>query len=307
VDVIYRIAYPYRVHGADARRVLVFLTSENHRFEAGDFSPAPENAGRWRSGEPVFVTPSHWSRAGLLEAGFRDPVVVPHGVDGSVFFPPNEQQRRDLRAGLGVGEDDFMFLNVSAMSTNKGIDLLLLAFARLRQTRRDAVLVLKDQSNLYGTTAASLVDDLARQLPHLLTPDVLGSIRKISSNLDLDELRVLYGAADAYVSPYRAEGFNLPPLEAAACGTPVILTKGGASDDYFDPSFALQVESTRKSSDQLGVYLEPSLDHLADRMEALMLDRAPGLDPAAGRAWVTGRFSWQGAVRQLVDLAGRAA
>ena len=307
VDAIYRIAFPYRVYRGNAERVFVFLTSENHRVEPDDVSSVPGRSERCRSAEAVFVTPSSWSREGLLQSGFRDPVVVPHGVDAAVFHPSSENERREQRAALGVADDEFLFLNVSAMTLNKGIDLLLLAFSMLRQKRRNAVLVLKDQSNLYGTTASGLVEDLARQLPHLLTSEVLGSIRKISGNLDLAQLRSLYGAADAYVSPYRAEGFNLPPLEAAACGTPVILTKGGASDDYFDSSFALQVESARKSSDQLGTYLEPSVDHLVDRMEALMLNRAPELDAAKGREWVTEKFSWRSAVRQLVDVVGNAA
>ena len=36
-----------------------------------------------------------------------------------------------------------------------------------------------------------------------------------------DKMADLYRAADVYAAPYRAEGFNLPVLEAAACGVPV--------------------------------------------------------------------------------------
>jgi glycosyltransferase involved in cell wall biosynthesis len=173
----------------------------------------------------------------------------------------------------------------------------------LRQKRPGAALVLKDQSNLYGVTAAGLVTDLARQLPHLLTPEALASIHMVDSNLTLGGLRRLYGSADAYVSPYRAEGFNLPPLEAAACGLPVIVTRGGPSDDYADPAFAVQVESRRMRSDELGVYLEPDLDHLIACMDALM--ERP-LDGGKGRAYVTERFSWKNATRRLVDVLGGA-
>ena len=66
---------------------------------------------------------------------------------------------------------------------------------------------------------------------------MLSNIIVISKNLTLKELSELYGSCDAYVSSYRAEGFNMPPLEAAACGIPAILTSGGSTDDYYDPSF----------------------------------------------------------------------
>src|SRR5205085_8452889 len=37
-----------------------------------------------------------------------------------------------------------------------------------------------------------------------------------------DDLVALYNAADLFVSPSLFEGFGLPPLEAMACGTPVV-------------------------------------------------------------------------------------
>tara|TARA_B100000965_G_C19017406_1_gene509470 strand:+ start:55 stop:294 length:240 start_codon:yes stop_codon:yes gene_type:complete len=57
------------------------------------------------------------------------------------------------------------------------------------------------------------------------------------------QLIELYNITDCYVSPYRAEGFNLTPLEAAASGIPIIVTKGGSTDDYFNSQLGLQIES----------------------------------------------------------------
>ncbi|KAJ3024471.1 hypothetical protein HDV00_000914 [Rhizophlyctis rosea] len=51
----------------------------------------------------------------------------------------------------------------------------------------------------------------------------------------------LYNAADCYISPYTAEGFNLPVLEALACGIPVVVTKGGPTDDFTCPEVAKYV------------------------------------------------------------------
>ena len=49
----------------------------------------------------------------------------------------------------------------------------------------------------------------------------------VSESLSFTGVRRLYHAADVLVSPYKAEGFNLPVLEAAASGLTVIVTLGG--------------------------------------------------------------------------------
>lgn len=57
-----------------------------------------------------------------------------------------------------------------------------------------------------------------------------------------DELPVAYAGAKLYVIPSLSEGFGWPPLEAMACGTPVIASKEscipeilGDAPLYFDP------------------------------------------------------------------------
>lgn len=50
--------------------------------------------------------------------------------------------------------------------------------------------------------------------------------------VDRPTLRELYRQALVFVYPSRHEGFGLPPLEAMACGTPVLSTATGAIDDY---------------------------------------------------------------------------
>ena len=110
------------------------------------------------------------------------------------------------------------------MTWNKGIDNLVVAFSVIKKKYSYVRLILKDQSNLYKITAKKLIFDVKKKFPQLLTDEVLSSITLISKNLTLKELSELYGSCDAYVSPYRAEGFNIPSLEAAACGIPVILT-----------------------------------------------------------------------------------
>lgn len=60
--------------------------------------------------------------------------------------------------------------------------------------------------------------------------------------VDEEELPIAYAGASAYIIPSLSEGFGLPPLEAMACGTPVISSKESCMPEilsdaplYFDP------------------------------------------------------------------------
>lgn len=91
----------------------------------------------------------------------------------------------------------------------------------------------------------------------------------------MSKMSALYQAADAYVSPYRAEGFNLPVLEAAACGVPVICTGGGSTDDFTTESFARRIDSRLcgvQMEGETGSFLEPAVDHLIDLMDRIVDD-----------------------------------
>jgi glycosyltransferase involved in cell wall biosynthesis len=52
--------------------------------------------------------------------------------------------------------------------------------------------------------------------------------------VDRERLRALYQRARIFVYPSRYEGFGIPPLEAMACGAPVIATRTGAIPEYAD-------------------------------------------------------------------------
>jgi glycosyltransferase involved in cell wall biosynthesis len=204
---------------------------------------------------------------------------------------------------MRVRNDDFVLLSVGAMTENKGIDLLLTAFARLRAKHRHLKLVLKDQSNLYGLTADRILAQLAASPDgHLFTEDVVSSIVFVSHNLGIAELAALYGAVDCYVSPYKAEGFNLTPLEAAACGVPIVVTRGGSTDDYFDPAIGLQVDSRRMQSGRRA-WLEPDPESLFEALGQL-IDGRRRFDPAAVSAAVHGRFTWSKVTAELARVLG---
>jgi glycosyltransferase involved in cell wall biosynthesis len=305
VDIIYRIAVPFRISPVTNKKVIVFGTSETQKIPDGVVQPGSVSVIKEQ--DVTIVTPSAWSKEGFIRYGFSSDnvIVVPHGVDTELYKPVDIDVRLEFRRKLGISDEEVVFLSVGAMTPGKGIDLLLLAFTRLALKYPEAKLLLKDQRNLYGIGAAEVISKFLerdRLNEGVISEDILKRIVIIDQNLDLQKLALLYAASDCYVSPYRAEGFNLPPLEAAACGVPIMVTRGGPTDEYARPEFAIQIES-RLHKTNTGNYLEPRLDSIEDAMESI-LKRQFSINFDRTRAVIDERFTWRQAVKQLVGVFG---
>jgi glycosyltransferase involved in cell wall biosynthesis len=68
----------------------------------------------------------------------------------------------------------------------------------------------------------------ARDLPVPRVPDIADA-----------DLPALYGGAALFLFPSRYEGFGLPPLEAAACGAPVLVARGSSMDEHWEGTGSL--------------------------------------------------------------------
>jgi glycosyltransferase involved in cell wall biosynthesis len=303
-DAIYRIAWPLRVHPGRAERVFLFGTCELGRFPPGSFCGPDGTASAVEPRSVEIVTPSRWSREGFLRSGFeeRHVHVIPHGIEPAEFLRRVPDERQQLRAALGIRPDALVFLTVGAMTWNKGIGPLLGAFTQFRLREERAVLVLKGGDSLYGNLMNAAIQEAAQRFPAIANPQVVNSIRYVSQNLTRGELASLYRMSDAYVSPYRAEGFNIPVLEALATGLPVIVTRGGATDDFCPDHLALRVEAIAMSN-SLGSYLEPRVESIIACMEEVARSTAVAeLASREGPRWAAEHYSWRAIARRLGDL-----
>lgn len=270
---VFRIHAPRNLEPIPRSRVGVFLVSESG-INPDDANLAPERIRGLEAAGGFIVTPSHWSRQRLLHHGFSEAAVhvVPHAASGKYFHPLSAELRRAQRRVLKFRDDEVLLLNVGTASWNKGLDLLLYAFGIVRRTRKDLRLLIKDQRYTYGIDGAEYIQSKLKEAG-LLVRNVLDAITIIPHNMDLRGLNALYNLADVYVSPYRAEGYNLPVREALACGTPVMVTSGGATDDFIAADApgridACLYEGVEFSGKLLDAYLEPDLDHLVTLLSA---------------------------------------
>jgi glycosyltransferase involved in cell wall biosynthesis len=309
-DTVLRIASPYDITQSRANKVLTFITVEYGLCPEGYFPDPQPQLELFTQGKHRVITPSSWSKMKLVEYGFPAEriTIVPHGVSTDIFYPMTLDERNTVRQAIGLLPEHFVFLNLGAMTVNKGIDLLLLAFFEIHKRHPQARLVLKDDRKLYGLSGADVVREAMRNHPQLLTQDFMDAIKMLSVTLPLFEMRHLYGMADVYTSPYRAEGFNLPVIESIACGTPVIVTGGGATDDFCEPRTAKMISAKRVDVLKQGLIgtgysLDTSLEELIQAMQDEITSPRAGTDEFnAGRLALCQQYSWSKVASQLHSL-----
>lgn len=309
-DLLLRVDYPYNVGPGDAGRTCVYGTAEMKCVPAMYMRGQVPLAEAIAGSDTVIVTSSEWSKQGFIRSGARAERIftIGNGYDPAIFHPVDAEVHAQLRKAAGWS--GFVFLNVGAMTDNKGIPLLLKAFAKVASLHPEVLLVTKGADALQRSEASLFnhIVGLTRAEQDIVVP----RLRYFGATRSFESMANLYQAADAYVSPYHAEGFNMPVLEAAACGLPVICTKGGSTDDFTRPGFALPIESEIREVAQPqgppGSWLVPDLDSLVAQMLRAIEDPAVGASAkTAGPAYVGAHHTWKHVVDRLLGaMFGRA-
>jgi glycosyltransferase involved in cell wall biosynthesis len=209
-----------------------------------------------------------------------DKITVTHnGVDNDLRKMPVQEAEAALSFyGLAYGS---YILYVGTLEPRKNISALLEAYSFLpKKTQAAFPLILAGGKGW-------LMDNLEDEIRRL----DIASTTVLTGYVPREHLPALYSGATVFVYPSLYEGFGLPPLEAMACGTPVITSN---------------VSSLPEVVGDAGIMVDPyDVKRLRDEIERVLEDsslRASLGDRGVARAK---HFTWENCARQTLDVYNR--
>lgn len=205
-------------------------------------------------------------------------MVLPYLVDTKLFVElPGPALAREAFAVLRPPGPRVLFMG--RLHLKKGIEVLLGAVRRLHHSGLRARLIVAGSGDEpYVNSLRAKVRELGIQS----SVDFLGLVtgeRKLS----------LYQACDVLALPTNQENFGLVLIEAMACGTPVVTTRGVDIWREIEAAGAVIVEQTEES--------------LAEALRGLLSDpHSLSERGAAGRGWVMNAFEPAGSALKYENL-----
>jgi glycosyltransferase involved in cell wall biosynthesis len=271
----------------------------------------PELFGeRYRTGETFKSRVSHGFETMVLRSAraliavsavTRDDLVRVHGVDPArvhvVHHGLHERFRVQDAGTVAAVRERFglrqpFVLYVGGIDERKNVRMLVEAFAHARSLGLPAATELVFAGRVESAAEYPALRERVRAL------GLEGVFRTPGFVADAD-LPALYAAAGVFAFPSLYEGFGFPPLEAMACGTPVVSTAGGALGEVLGEAAVLAPADDPRAFGAALAALPRDAAALAGRSAA-------GLAHAARFTWDRAAESTVQAYRDVVERRGPA-
>jgi glycosyltransferase involved in cell wall biosynthesis len=216
------------------------------------------------------VTISEFSKSEIIRyLGISEEkiVVMPCGVDFTKYHPNYTMDEVNaVKNKYHINEDYLLYLGT--LEPRKNITRLIQAYAQLKTTNTVIPkLVLAGRKGWMYDSIFEIVKELH------LEEDVI-----FTGYIDAKESPILMKGALAFLFPTIYEGFGMPPLEAMACGTPVLVSNAASLPEVVGDA---------------GIFVDPmSIDSIREGIEDLLINEAVRNDLSRRGIERAQTFSW---------------
>jgi glycosyltransferase involved in cell wall biosynthesis len=202
IDIVLNEHNHYYFHDSYSGYKIAYNVWESTQYSEEFFNRLLEFDELW--------VPTQWQKDISIEQGYPEDkiFIIPEGVDGKTFKPTSKPKKKDK----------FQFVIVGRWDYRKGIKESIEGFLKAFPDNPDVELLLNVE-NPYPVDGMNSTEERLKY--YGLEDDRI----KILKFLDRKQYISLLQNANVLISCARAEGWNLPLIEALACGTPSIYTK----------------------------------------------------------------------------------
>ncbi|WP_417808298.1 glycosyltransferase family 4 protein [Thioclava sp.] len=250
-------------------RLKLLFTSASQRQHSG--------YTKWLIGKMDRVVATSQRTASYLE---RNCDVILHGIDADSFTPAPDRAALRTKLGLPGG---LLVGCYGRIRAQKGTDAFVDAM----------IAVLPSRPNVTGLVMGRAVGEHGAFLEGLkarVAKSGLAGRILFLPEVSVDKMADWYRVLDLYIAPQRWEGFGLTPIEAMACGVPVVATRVGAFEEIV--------------TDETGALVDPGDPAALATAAAPFLDDPARLAAAkiAARAHAETDFRIEGEAAALVAI-----
>ena len=225
------------------------------------------------------ITVSDFTRQRLIErlSVSEDKINVVHLAPDNHFFPASQDEILKVQDKYHIPNGHYV-LALGAIDLKKNLKSLVRAWAVLRASSslaRDDNLVLAGKQHNRTSLKGLGLDELPENI-------------FLTGFIEDEDLPALYSGASVFVFPSLYEGFGIPPLEAMACGTPVVVSN---------------VTSLPEVCGDAAVYVDPNdVESIADGIRCVLESTsiAEGLKEKGLRR--AKNFSWERCVELHIQI-----
>ena len=258
-------------HSTEASR------SSNSRSPESSMVEGLEWWGSFEAAKVIAV--SGWMRSEVVSRFKLPPekvVEIPNAVDPQRFETPVDT--RVVRARWGVGEGDRLITAVGRLTSQKGFDDLVRAYAIVRRSVPGSRLLLIGDGYMRG------------ELESLAEREGVKESTTFAGFVEDGEVAAALRSSDVVVVPSRFEPFGIIALEAMSSGVPVVVSRvGGLAEIVEDGVDGLEVEPNAPAA-------------VAGAISRVLSDRALASRMAEGGRKKANSFSWGSASQRTVAV-----